>query len=242
MRSLTSRVCASFWPLLRVVFKDRNGEYDRSEAFCVCELSIGASVVSGASPCYARIRRGLPRSVSPLPLIRCWFTSEPPRKAGIYLLKTRLSDGLAALKFPGALAKFGAGWWFHGKPFAEVEYPSALLTSINALSSLRAEGLHGSSLDRSAEGAGCVRGKDEEGNGCRGHFERPTRCAFNAAWDASLNITWLMRPHAARDRAGFPAGCCIRACYVMWLPAGWLGARVHARLWRTRLVVCAWGR
>ena len=64
-----------------------------------------------------------------------------------------------------------------------------------------------------------VCGGKEEGSGCRGHFERPTRCAFNAAWGASLNITWLMRS-ARRPLilAVCSAGCCIRACYVMWLP------------------------
>jgi len=62
----------------------------------------------------------------------------------------------------------------------------------------------------------CARGKEEEGTGCCGHFERPTWCAFNAAWAASLNITWLMRPHAARDRAGLPAGLLHKSllCYV----------------------------
>ena len=89
----------------------------------------------------------------------------------------------------------------------------------------------------------CAGGKEEEGTGCCGHFERPTRCAFNAAWDASLNITWLMRS-ARRPLilAESSAGCCIRACYVMWLPAGRLGmsGTVRALGCRVRLPWCVW--
>ena len=80
----------------------------------------------------------------------------------------------------------------HGKPFTEVEYPSALPTSINALVFIArgrlariflhwigALNVRVACEGRTSDHAWrCARGKEEEGTGCRGHFERPTRCAF----------------------------------------------------------------